>query len=121
MKHRPGCAHGQGSPLDRYRLNVLVDNSGLHGAPVIVETNPTYGNLVGRVEYAQLGTLVTDCATSSPARSIAPTAAIYCWACARCTPAHGVGGAQAGAAQPSHPHRGHAPAGQRTGHHHPQP
>ena len=50
-----------GSPLDRYRLNVLVDNSGLHGAPVIVETNPTYGNLVGRVEMrAQLGTLVTD-------------------------------------------------------------
>ena len=50
-----------GSPFDRYRLNVLVDNSALHGAPVIVETNPTYGNLVGRVEMrAQLGALVTD-------------------------------------------------------------
>ena len=49
------------SPLDRYRLNLLVDNSGLSGAPVIVETNPTYGNLIGRVEMrAQLGTLVTD-------------------------------------------------------------
>ena len=49
------------SPLDRYRLNVLVDNSGLSGAPVIDETNPTYGNLIGRVEMrAQLGTLVTD-------------------------------------------------------------
>ncbi len=49
------------SPFDRYRLNVLVDNSGLTGAPVIDETNPTYGNLIGRVEMrAQLGTLVTD-------------------------------------------------------------
>lgn len=50
-----------GSPFDRYRLNVLVDNSGLRGAPVIVETNPTYANLIGRVEMrAQFGTLVTD-------------------------------------------------------------
>ncbi len=49
------------SPIDRYRLNVLVDNSGLTGAPVVDETNPTYGNLIGRVEMrAQLGTLVTD-------------------------------------------------------------
>lgn len=49
------------SPLDQYRLNILVDNGGLTGAPVIVETNPTYGNLIGRVEMrAQLGTLVTD-------------------------------------------------------------
>lgn len=49
------------SPLDQYRLNILVDNSGLQGAPVVVETNPTYGNLIGRVEMrAQLGTLVTD-------------------------------------------------------------
>jgi lon-related putative ATP-dependent protease len=49
------------SPLDQYGLNILVDNSGLKGAPVVVETNPTYGNLIGRVEMrAQLGTLVTD-------------------------------------------------------------
>jgi lon-related putative ATP-dependent protease len=49
------------SPLDQYRLNLLVDNGGLKGAPVVVETNPTYANLIGRVEMrAQLGTLVTD-------------------------------------------------------------
>ena len=49
------------SPFDRYRLNVIVDNSGLQGAPVIVETNPTYPNLIGRVEIrAEFGTLVTD-------------------------------------------------------------
>ena len=50
-----------GTPYDRYRLNVIVDNSGLHGAPVVLETNPTYLNLIGRVEMrAEYGTLVTD-------------------------------------------------------------
>jgi lon-related putative ATP-dependent protease len=45
----------------RYRVNVIVDNSGLHGAPVIYEDNPTHQTLVGRVEYmARFGTLVTD-------------------------------------------------------------
>jgi len=49
------------SPFDRYRLNVIVDNSGLQGAPVVIETNPTYANLIGRVEMrAEIGTLVTD-------------------------------------------------------------
>ncbi|MFQ5887053.1 MAG: Lon protease family protein, partial [Anaerolineae bacterium] len=43
------------------RVNVLVDNSRLKGAPVILETNPTYSNLIGRIEHrAQLGALVTD-------------------------------------------------------------
>lgn len=54
---RPSVA----SFYDRYRLNVIVDNQGLAGAPVVLETNPTYSNLVGRVELrAELGTLVTD-------------------------------------------------------------
>ncbi|QBQ55670.1 Lon protease family protein [Nitrosococcus wardiae] len=45
----------------RYRVNVLVDNSDCRGAPVIYEDNPTYQNLVGRVEHiARLGTLQTD-------------------------------------------------------------
>lgn len=49
------------SPFDNYRVNVLVDNSGLKGAPVILETNPTYSNLIGRIEHrAQFGALVTD-------------------------------------------------------------
>ncbi len=57
----PGMRPGAPSPLDRYRLNVIVDNSGLQGAPVVVETNPTYLNLIGRVEMrAELGTLITD-------------------------------------------------------------
>jgi len=46
---------------NRYRANVIVDNTGLTGAPVTMETNPTYYNLVGRIEYrATFGTMVTD-------------------------------------------------------------
>jgi len=45
----------------RYEVDVLVDNSDLKGAPVILETNPTYNNLFGTIEHeAQFGTLVTD-------------------------------------------------------------
>ena len=45
----------------RYEMNVLIDNSKLKGAPVIIETNPTYPNLFGRIEkHAQFGTLLTD-------------------------------------------------------------
>jgi hypothetical protein len=35
---------------DKYQVNLLVDNRELKGAPVVVEVNPTYYNLVGRVE-----------------------------------------------------------------------
>ncbi len=46
---------------NRYRVNLIVDNTGLDGAPVAMETNPTYYNLMGRVEYrATFGTMVTD-------------------------------------------------------------
>jgi lon-related putative ATP-dependent protease len=45
----------------RYQINVIVDNGGQHGAPVIYEDNPTHQSLVGRVEHiARFGTLVTD-------------------------------------------------------------
>jgi lon-related putative ATP-dependent protease len=47
--------------LRRYQVNVLVDSSDTTGAPVIYETNPSYMNLVGRVEQmAMMGALVTD-------------------------------------------------------------
>jgi len=49
------------TPTDKYRVNVVVDNSKLQGAPVIVEMNPTYSNLFGRIEQeAFMGALVTD-------------------------------------------------------------
>jgi lon-related putative ATP-dependent protease len=47
----------------RYMVNVIVANGegGSAGAPIIEELNPTYGNIIGRVEHvAQMGTLVTD-------------------------------------------------------------
>jgi lon-related putative ATP-dependent protease len=45
----------------RYQVNALVTNGTSPGAPIVSEDNPTYTNLVGRVEHiAQLGALVTD-------------------------------------------------------------
>jgi lon-related putative ATP-dependent protease len=50
-----------GAFMDRYRVNVLVDRTGVQGAPVVFEQNPTHGNLVGRIEHrAHFGSLVTD-------------------------------------------------------------
>jgi len=49
------------SKFDKYRVNVFVDNGKTEGAPVIVEDNPTYYNLFGRVDYrSSYGTMVTD-------------------------------------------------------------
>ncbi|MBE0479935.1 MAG: AAA family ATPase [Dehalococcoidia bacterium] len=47
--------------LRRYEVNVLVDNSLLKGAPVVVENNPTFNNLVGRLEKeAYFGAVSSD-------------------------------------------------------------
>ncbi len=47
--------------LRRYRVNLLVDHGQSRGAPVVFEPNPTYQNLIGRVEnISHLGALVTD-------------------------------------------------------------
>ena len=44
-----------------YDVNVIVDNSELKGAPIITEQNPTFDNLLGRIEKeSQFGTLTTD-------------------------------------------------------------
>jgi lon-related putative ATP-dependent protease len=49
------------SRFRRYRVNVLVDNAGQQGAPVIHEDNPTHQMLAGRVEHlARFGALITD-------------------------------------------------------------
>ena len=48
-------------PFRKYEVNMIVDNSDLKGAPVIIESNPTYQNLFGRLEKeAQFGVLTTD-------------------------------------------------------------
>ena len=47
--------------FSRYEVNVVVDNTHTEGAPVVFETNPTFTNLVGRIERrAQFGALITD-------------------------------------------------------------
>ncbi len=54
---------GQAQPLkiDKYQVNIAIDNSRQQGAPVIFETNPTYVNLFGRIEKkAYQGYVYTD-------------------------------------------------------------
>ena len=47
--------------LSRYRVNVLIGDRHSDGAPVVLERNPTYYNLVGRIDYrAAFGTMVTE-------------------------------------------------------------
>lgn len=46
---------------EKYEVNLLVDNSNTKGAPVIVDFNPTYYNLVGEIEYdTEFGNMITD-------------------------------------------------------------
>jgi lon-related putative ATP-dependent protease len=65
---RPAGPAGGGVPdaldrpaLRRYRVNVVVDHAEAEHAPVVHEDNPTYQNLVGRIEYQPvMGAMVTD-------------------------------------------------------------
>ncbi len=48
-------------PFLKYKVNIVVDNTDVKGAPVVIETNPTFYNVFGRIERrAQYGTLLTD-------------------------------------------------------------
>lgn len=48
-------------PWKKYKVNLFVDNSKLEGAPVIMDSNSTYYNIFGKLEYEnQFGTLKTD-------------------------------------------------------------
>lgn len=47
--------------FERYRINLFVDNSEVKSAPVIFESNPTYYNLAGSIEYQnEMGVMKTD-------------------------------------------------------------
>ncbi len=47
--------------FERFKVNLIVNNKDSQGAPVVFETNPTYYNLFGRIEYrVQLGVATTD-------------------------------------------------------------
>lgn len=58
----PGMEMGQAEQnYDQYNVNLFIDNSPTKGAPVVTETNPSYYNIFGRLEYkAQLGAMSTD-------------------------------------------------------------
>ena len=52
---------GEGISVQRYQVNLLVDHGGSNSAPIIVEDNPTYPNLIGRVDHmSHMGTLFTN-------------------------------------------------------------
>ncbi|HUG15785.1 MAG TPA: ATP-binding protein [Thermomicrobiales bacterium] len=57
----PWAQSPQAEYLTRYDVNVLVDNGATSGAPVIIERNPTYYNLIGRMDYRAVpGAMMTD-------------------------------------------------------------
>lgn len=60
-EHLPALLLARRQDNYRYKVNLLVDNHRAEGAPVIVESNPTWYNLLGRVEYQnEMGGFVTD-------------------------------------------------------------
>ena len=51
----------QRNPFLPFDITVLVDNSGTEAAPIVVESNPTWGNLFGRIERrAFMGAYFSD-------------------------------------------------------------
>ncbi|MDN5317406.1 MAG: hypothetical protein PWR08_1531, partial [Thermoanaerobacterium sp.] len=45
----------------KYSVNLFVDNSSTNGAPVVVEYNPNYNNVLGSIEYeSDFGVAITD-------------------------------------------------------------
>ena len=49
------------NPWDNYRVNLFVDNSHAEGAPVIMDSNYSFSNIFGRLEYENYyGVLKTD-------------------------------------------------------------
>ncbi len=47
--------------FNRYNVNIFIDNSELRQAPVIKESNPTFNNILGTIEYKNyFGMLKTD-------------------------------------------------------------
>ena len=45
----------------KYQVNLVVDNRETKGAPVILESNPKYYNLLGKIEYdSNMGVVTTD-------------------------------------------------------------
>ncbi|MCL5102777.1 MAG: AAA family ATPase, partial [Armatimonadetes bacterium] len=57
----PGFEELAESAFDRYKVNVFVTRHNRDGAPVVQENNPTYNNVVGKIEYkSRFGFVTTD-------------------------------------------------------------
>ena len=58
----PQAAHPEVfKPWLNYRVNLFIDNSNLEGAPAVADTNYSYHNIFGKLEYENYyGTLKTD-------------------------------------------------------------
>lgn len=53
--------HNKNDFIKKYSVNLFVDNSHTKGAPVIVEYNPNYNNIIGTIEYeSDFGVATTD-------------------------------------------------------------
>ena len=61
VNQQPGPIIQNQDPCLNYRVNLFVDNSSIEGAPVIMESNYSYQNIFGKLEYENYyGTLKTD-------------------------------------------------------------
>jgi predicted ATP-dependent protease len=57
----PFLARDSEQLYSQYEVNLFVDNAEAEAAPVIYESNPSYPNIIGRVEHrSEMGALVTD-------------------------------------------------------------
>ncbi len=55
------AAQSRHSALERYAINLLVDQDNIAGAPVVFEKMPNYPHLIGKIEHvAEYGALVTN-------------------------------------------------------------
>jgi predicted ATP-dependent protease len=56
-----GQASSRSNVLERYKVNLIVDHSEHHSAPIVYQDLPSHSNLIGCTEYqSYMGTLVTD-------------------------------------------------------------
>ena len=60
-KNHRGFSGQRDQKFMKYEVNVITNNANLEGAPIIMELNPTYNNLFGKVEHeSHMGTLITN-------------------------------------------------------------
>lgn len=57
----PFLSRDSSQAFGQYEVNLLVSNEASAVAPVVFEANPTYNNIIGKVEHrSEMGALVTD-------------------------------------------------------------